>query len=88
MKERKIIICPNCNEANNRSEANKFCIKCKMVLSYDSYSEVRNEDKQKIMNLETDVESLRDGINKIMKLIQQNPVFAYVKPEILKKIDS
>jgi hypothetical protein len=33
-----------------------------MVLSYDSYSEVRNEDKQKIDRLENDMKSLKDGM--------------------------
>ena len=51
----KGIECPNCNE---RCKPNsKFCGTCRMVLTYDSYSEVRNEDKQKISNLETDIES-------------------------------
>ena len=54
-----------------------------MVLTYDSYSEVRNEDKQKIEKLEHDMESLKEGMNKIFGLIQQNHIFANVKPEIL-----
>ena len=29
------------------------------------------------------MESLKQGMNKIMKLIQQNPVLAYIKPSIL-----
>ena len=85
VKEKMVIICPNCNEPNNKSETNKVCFKCKMVLSYTYYSEVRNEDKQKITRLETDVESLKDGMTKIMSLIQQNPILAYVKPEIISK---
>lgn len=77
-------ICPNCDELCKPDS--KFCYKCRMVLTYDSYSEARNEDKQKITNLETDVESLKDGINKIMLIIQQNPVVANIKPEIIRKI--
>jgi hypothetical protein len=56
-----------------------------MVLTYDSYSEVRNEDKQKIFKLQNDIESLKVGINNIMNLIQQNPVLAYIKPEIIRE---
>ena len=38
--------CPNCNECN-KSES-KFCIKCKMVLSYNSYNQtVENENDMK-----------------------------------------
>jgi integrase len=78
--------CPNCGESNKRDS--KFCINknCKMILSYDSYSEVRNEDKQKIFKLEKDMEVLKDGITKIMKLIQQNPILANLKPEVLETI--
>ena len=61
-KEKRIILCPNCNEPNNRLE-NKFCFKCKIVLSISSYNDVRNEDKQKIDNLQTDMESLKEGMN-------------------------
>ena len=81
MKSRE---CPNCDEPNKRDA--KFCNKCKMVLSYDSYSEVRNQDKEKITELEKDVESLKEGINKIIKLIQLNPILADVKPEVLRGV--
>ncbi len=77
--------CPNCLEPNKQE--NKFCIKCKMVLSYDSYSEVRNEDKHKINRLENDVEILKDGMNKILLLVQQNPLLAHIKPEVLGKVN-
>jgi hypothetical protein len=76
--------CPNCQEINKHES--KFCIKCRMVLTYDSYSEIRNEDIQKIKTLQTDVESLKEGINKIMRLVQFNPALAHVKPEILEAI--
>ncbi len=29
-------------------ENRKFCFNCKMILSYDSYNEARNKDKQKM----------------------------------------
>jgi hypothetical protein len=86
-KENKIIICPNCSEPNNRSEITKFCFNCKMVLSYDSYNEVRNEDRQKIDILENDMKSLKEGMNQIFLLIQQNPVLAHVKQEVLEKVN-
>ena len=76
--------CPNCLEPNK--EGSNFCTKCKMVLSYDSYSEVRNEDQQKIDKLENDVEILKDGMNKILLLVQQNPLLAHIKPEVLGKV--
>ena len=76
--------CPNCNEPNKHDS--KFCIKCMMVLTYDSYNEVRDEDKQKIDKLETDMKSVKEGMNKIFLLIQQNPSLVNIKPEVLEKI--
>ncbi|MFL6361456.1 MAG: hypothetical protein ACJ72V_19255 [Nitrososphaeraceae archaeon] len=37
--------CPNCNEPNKTDS--KFCAKCKMVLTYDAYSETLESEKQK-----------------------------------------
>jgi hypothetical protein len=76
--------CPNCNEANKRDS--RFCIKCGLILSYDSYKEVRSGDQQKIDRLENDIKFLKEGMNKIFVLIQRNPILANVKPEILNEI--
>jgi integrase len=82
-KENRIIICPNCNEPNNILESNKFCFKCKMLISITGYEHVRNEDKQKITILENDMELLKEGMNRLFLLIQQNPALAHVKPNVL-----
>ena len=37
--------CPNCNEPNKPDS--KFCAKCRMVLTYDAYSETLDSEKQK-----------------------------------------
>jgi hypothetical protein len=37
--------CPNCAEPNKPDS--KFCVKCRMVLSYDAYSEILESEKQK-----------------------------------------
>ncbi|WP_196816051.1 site-specific integrase [Candidatus Nitrosocosmicus oleophilus] len=76
--------CPNCNEPNKLHS--KFCVKCRMVLTYDSYSEVRNEDRQKIDKLEKDMGLMKEGMNKILLLIQQNNDLANVKPEVLQTV--
>ncbi len=36
--------CPNCNEPNKPDS--KFCAKCRMVLSYDAYTETVEEKQQ------------------------------------------
>ena len=37
--------CPNCNEPNRPDQ--KFCAKCRMVLTYNAYSETLESEKQK-----------------------------------------
>ncbi len=37
--------CPNCSEPNKPDS--KFCAKCRMVLTYDAYSETIQEQKEK-----------------------------------------
>jgi hypothetical protein len=76
--------CPNCFEPNK--QLNRFCVKCKMVLSYDSYNEARNEDLHKIEKLEIEIDYLKEGMNKIFLLIQQNPILSQVKPEKLQGV--
>lgn len=85
IKEKKAIICPNCSEPNIRSETTKICFKCKMILSVTSYEEIRNKEKQKIESLETEMKSLKEGMTQIFLLIQQNPLLARIKPEILEE---
>ena len=58
--------CSNCLEPNK--QGNNFCIKCKMVLSYESYNDKRDKDKNKISKLETDMKLVKEGINKIFLL--------------------
>lgn len=77
-------VCPNCSEANKQDS--KFCVKCRMVLSYDGFNQARSEDTNKIQKLEEDMESPKSGISKIMILIQQNPILAHIKPEVLKRV--
>jgi integrase len=73
--------CPNCSEPNKPDA--QFCMKCKMVLSYDSYKDALEEKQRR----EEEVKSIREEMNQkfdlIMSWIQQNPKLALVKPEAL-----
>jgi len=85
--------CPNCNESNKQDS--RFCIKCRMVLSYDSYEDVIQEEHQKknkeLLKLkeenEKNIKSLREMMDKkfeiIFSLLHKNPQLAKIKPEIL-----
>ena len=82
--------CPNCSEPNK--QGSKFCAKCRMVLTYDAYSETLENQKEKeseVQVLKENIKSIRNEMNqqfgKIMSMIQQNPKLSQVKPEALVK---
>jgi integrase/recombinase XerD len=59
--------CPNCNEPNKPDS--KFCAKCRMVLTYDTYKETADKEEEKgdaiailsdqVMKLMTEVQELK-----------------------------
>jgi len=66
--------CPNCNEPNRPDQ--KFCVKCRMVLTYDAYSEsIENEQEKEfeIKNLqqkyEQDLKTMREEMESKFQLI-------------------
>ncbi|MDQ3967156.1 MAG: hypothetical protein M3275_02025 [Thermoproteota archaeon] len=73
--------CPNCSEPNKPDA--QFCIRCKMVLSYDRYKGALEEKQRR----ENEVKSIREEMNqkfdRIISWIQQNPKLAQVKPGAL-----
>jgi integrase len=86
--------CPNCSEPNMPDS--RFCAKCRMVLTYDAYSETLEKQQEKESEVqglkekhEQDMSAMRKEMNQqfaqIMSLIQQNPQLAYIKPDALKE---
>lgn len=65
--------CPNCSEPNKPDS--KFCAKCRMVLTYDAYSETI-EDKQ---SKEEDVRSLREDITLLKEALSDVQPFQIYK---------
>ena len=57
--------CPNCNEPNRPDQ--KFCIKCRMVLTYDAYSETMDSEKQKQDRLE----SMEGRLNTMQSMVEK-----------------
>jgi predicted amidophosphoribosyltransferase len=67
----KTRICPNCSEPNKRDS--RFCAKCRMVLSYDTYTNSIEEKQEQgdaisalsdaVMKLAAEVEELK--VNKM-----------------------
>src|SRR5947209_1927940 len=65
--------CPNCNEPNKPDS--KFCAKCRMVLTYDAYSETLESEKQKedrVSVLEKQMQSLVSTLSKLTEQGQVN----------------
>ena len=61
----KPISCPNCNELNKIGS--KFCVKCRMILSYDAYTETIQDSeiqKSRIDKLTAKFEELETEIKK------------------------
>jgi integrase/recombinase XerD len=75
--------CPNCgDESTNKPDA-KFCAKCRMVLTYDAYSETAEEYTRK----ENELQSVKERMKNIEKLlIAVQPILQNIKPEMLGKL--
>ena len=57
--------CPNCNEPNKPD--GKFCAKCRMVLTYDAYSETLESEKQK----EDKLTIMEDRFNNMQSMLEK-----------------
>lgn len=67
--------CPNCSESNIPDS--KFCSKCRMVLTYDAFSETLEIEKEK----DNKITSLEQKINELENRTRTPP-----SPDILSKI--
>lgn len=64
--------CPNCNNESNKPDS-KFCAKCRMVLTYDAYSETveeKNDKEKEIQNLKTQVASIQEAQKELLELLK------------------
>ena len=65
--------CPNCMEPNKTDS--KFCAKCRMVLTYDAYSETIEEkqsNEKDVKSLKEDITLLKEAISDVQQLLK-NP---------------
>jgi integrase len=74
-------ICPNCNEGNTQDA--RFCSKCKMIMSFDGYQEVLQEQQEKDKDLQS-VKERMASIENVLVAIQ--PLLQNLKPEMLSKL--
>ncbi len=79
--------CPNCNEPNKPDS--KFCAKCRMVLTYDAYSETLESEKQqkdKLTNVEDQMKSMQLQLQNIVSILSSSSVDQQGKQEIAKRL--
>lgn len=55
--------CPNCNEPNKVDS--KFCVKCRMVLTYNAYNETLENQKEK----EDDLKTLKQQMHSLISAL-------------------
>lgn len=63
--------CPNCNEGNKTDS--KFCAKCRMVLTYDTYHDTMEENISKdkeILNLKERMNAMQESQKEILELLK------------------
>ena len=72
--------CPNCNEPNKPES--KFCAKCRMVLTYDAYSETIEEKQQK----ESEIKDLQEKYEQDLVAMREEMENKF--QQILTKIDT
>lgn len=65
--------CPNCNEPNKPEE--RFCVKCKMVLTYDAYKDTLDQEHGKEQQLNVVQNQLQDLYQQLYQqgLIKEQP---------------
>jgi integrase/recombinase XerD len=80
-----VLACPRCNLVN--ASENKYCSSCSYPLTPSAFEEIKEAENMKIQTLqqkhEQDISAMREQMNHIMSMIQQNPMLARVKPEAL-----
>src|SRR3954452_19300868 len=71
-------MCPGCNEGNTQDA--RFCNKCKMIMSFDGYQEVLQEQQDKDKDLQLIKERMANMENVLVAI---QPLLQNIKPEML-----
>ena len=74
--------CPNCQESNKPES--KFCIKCKMILSYDFYNDTLEKQKQKEFELQImkqQIQMLTESQKEILECLKYPEKLSYILKE-------
>ena len=69
---------------NQTSQLTAFCIKCKAVLKYDEFIKTLDKEKQLSQKHEEEMKTMyerMDRMDRILKLIEYNPMLARAKEQ-------
>jgi integrase/recombinase XerD len=72
--------CPNCSEYNNPDA--KFCLKCKLALSYEGYSEVIEADTKKeeeLQKIKEQMEKIQESQLKFIELLNNPEMTKHIR---------
>ena len=81
VKRSTVIDCPRCALINQLE--NKFCSKCSYPLKPEAYEELKEKEENEMKRMKQQINEMDNKFNQIISMIQQNPILAQVKPEIL-----
>ncbi|MGI9010154.1 MAG: hypothetical protein ACR2F1_03080 [Nitrososphaeraceae archaeon] len=82
VKRSTVIDCPRCALINQLE--NKFCSKCSYPLKPEAYEELKEKEENEMKRMKQQINEMNDKFNKVISMIQQNPLLANIKPEMLK----
>jgi hypothetical protein len=85
--------CPRCDLVNILE--NKYCSKCSYPLKPEAFDEIKISEEEKLKDIQQkydiDMKNLKKEMNdkfiQLFNIIQQNPLLANIKPEILEQIE-
>ena len=83
VKRSTVIDCPRCALINQLE--NKFCSKCSYPLKPEAYEELKEKEENEMKGMKQQINEMNKKFEQVFSMIQQNPLLAQIKPEILKE---
>jgi integrase/recombinase XerD len=83
VKRSTVIDCPRCTLINQLE--NKFCSKCSYPLKPEAYEELKEKEENEMKRMKQQINEMNNKFNQMISMIQQNPILAKIKPEVLTK---
>ena len=76
-----ILNCPRCELVNGIE--NKFCSKCSYPLKPEAYEELKEKEENEMKGMKQQINEMNKKFEQVFSMIQQNPLLAQIKPEVL-----